>query len=198
VERICTLESIARWGTLDSEEKNQMLVLGQTKWIAKAAQHSKVSQPCPDCFGKKYLIVTLGDDSQVIIDCATCAAGYEPPKGYLLIDQYEPDAELITVQEMEMELIDGKHVVLYSGNGFYRVPEAELFDCKLDALERARVKAEELAAEVQARFQRKEKDTRTWAWNVTYHRRCIKQAQRDLEYHTKKLAVSLPHKKDKE
>ena len=39
------------------------------------------------------------------------------------------------------------------------------------------------------------KDTRSWAWNATYHRGCIRQAEKDLEYHRAKLAVALEHKK---
>jgi|ERR1039458_3737420 hypothetical protein len=171
-----------------------MLALGDSKWIAKAAQHSKVSVPCPDCFGKKFLTVTLGDDSQVTIDCSTCASGFESPRGYVLIDHYEPDAERVTIRSIELESIDNQPV--YSGETFYRLLESELFEHYSEALARAVIKARLLAVEAEARFQRKEKDTHTWAWNVTYHRRSLKEAQRQLDYHTAKLAVSLPHKKD--
>jgi len=43
----------------------------------------------------------------------------------------------------------------------------------------------------------KEKDTRTWAWNASYHRRQIKDAKRQLEYHTAKLNVASLKAKEK-
>ena len=36
----------------------------------------------------------------------------------------------------------------------------------------------------------KEKPARSWAWHVTYHRREIKRAERDLEYHTRALGIA--------
>ena len=40
-------------------------------------------------------------------------------------------------------------------------------------------------------------DTHTWAWNVTYHRGCIKRAESDLAYHAAKLAVAKENKEEK-
>ena len=36
----------------------------------------------------------------------------------------------------------------------------------------------------------KEQQHRSWAWNATYHRKCLKEALRQVEYHTAKLNVA--------
>ncbi len=172
-----------------------MKQLGETAWLAKARQHCKTEQPCPDCAGRKFVEVGLGDGSWVTVDCENCKLGYEPPRGYVLVDSYKPDVDLVTVGKIESELVDGEQVSFYSGEGFYRVQESDLFECKLDALERAQVLTDARVGDENARHLRKEKDSRTWSWNATYHRRCIRQAEKDLAYHKSKLAVSLPHVK---
>ena len=172
-----------------------MFALGEQVWIAVAKQCVAVEQTCPDCRGRRYLTVTLGDDSQVTIDCSTCASGYNPPRGYVLVNTYKPDAFLASIKEIAK---NDEGEVVYSGDGFYRKTEAELSDSRESALALAFNLAEEAYLEEKARLQRKEKDSRTWAWHVTYHRRCVKQAEKDLAYHTSKLNVSLQHKKAEE
>jgi hypothetical protein len=54
----------------------------------------------------------------------------------------------------------------------------------------------EKAAQEEHRLATREKPTRTWAWNATYHRGCIRKAEHDLEYHRSKLTVALIHKKE--
>jgi hypothetical protein len=42
----------------------------------------------------------------------------------------------------------------------------------------------------------KTKDHRSWAWNASYHRRNIKDLERQLEYHRSKLAVCAANAKE--
>lgn len=37
----------------------------------------------------------------------------------------------------------------------------------------------------------KEYANKKWSWNVSYHRNRLKDAQRDIEYHSKKLGIAL-------
>src|ERR1035437_4444904 len=169
-----------------------MLAIGEVVWVAVAKKHEAVEQACPDCRGQKYLTVILGDASQVTIDCSTCSSGYGSPLGCVLVSTYKPAVLVSSVQEIAKGDADN---VVYSGEGFYRVTESELSDSSVSAFTLAVKKSEDADTEEKARLQRKEKDSRTWAWNVTYHRRCIKQAEKDLAYHKSKLDVSLQHKK---
>jgi hypothetical protein len=56
----------------------------------------------------------------------------------------------------------------------------------------ARVRADQMALEAdeeeRAKISKKEKDQRSWAWNASYHRKQIKEHERQLGYHRAKLA----------
>jgi hypothetical protein len=78
------------------------------------------------------------------------------------------------------------------------VKEVDVFTDEASAKLRADQMAEEHDREERDRIFKKEKDSRSWAWNASYHRKEIKEARRRLEYHTSKLAVaSLKSKEDK-
>ncbi len=166
------------------------------EWVWRATlKHRQVEVICPDCFGRRALRVILGDDSEVVINCAGCTLGYEPPRGYVHEDRVEATVEHVQINRIEAETNNGVPITFYGGSGFYRESEEDLF---LNA-ETAQVRAEALQLEHEqeqlASIRRKEKTTRDWAWHVTYHRKGIKQAQRDLEWHTAKLAVAIQNKR---
>ena len=160
-------------------------------------QHSQAVVTCPDCFGRRALRVILGDDSEVSIECSTCALRYEPPRGYVHEDRVQAVVESVQISKVEMETSNGESVTFYGGAGFYRTLETDLFTNIETAAVRAETLQLEHEQEQRARMERKEKSTRDWAWHVTYHRRCVKQAERDLSYHTAKLSVALQKRKDK-
>lgn len=163
--------------------------VGQQLWWA-TCQTQERYETCPDCGGTGRLRVTFHDETQVSIDCANCAPGYYPPTGRVKWWGRIPEARQITVSGFEFS--DGKasYHASIGPSSYYRIDEPELFETE----ESAKAHAEKLAAEnnaaEQARILTKEKDTRSWAWNAAYHRRCIKDAQKQIDYHTAKLNVA--------
>ena len=147
---------------------------------------------CPECFGKRFLTVILGDNSQVTIDCVGCGVGLENPKGYI-----EYHKHLVSVKQIIIEKVEEtKLKTEYGFNGCYRVGEEDLFNTKEEAEKRALELAEEHNKEELEKINRKEKDNRTWAWNVHYHRDCIRRAEKDLIYHKTKLSVAITKTKE--
>lgn len=142
---------------------------------------------CPDCGGTRALTFIMFDGTEHTIDCAGCAAGYEPPRGVLPVGSYQPVAHSHTVTGMKLRTEGGFEYTLNSG---HYVGEEDLFATKEEAEARAELLSQEKAAEDLRRVYKKEKDTRSWAWHVHYHRREIKEAQRRLTYHTQKLNVA--------
>jgi hypothetical protein len=165
--------------------------IGDKVWYAQRKAFSK-SVVCPDCFGKKYLTVIKGDDSQVTIDCAGCASGYLPPKGYILYWGQEPDVCEKTISKIEFDGI--KYV--YGFDGCYSADEDTFFRKESDALIKAGALCREHEQQELARINMKEKNNRTWSWNASYHRRQIKEAERQIEYHTAKLNAAKKHIKE--
>ena len=152
---------------------------------------------CPDCGGTGRIRVIFHDETVVSIDCCRCSAGYEPPTGRIKCYDRIARAEQTIVTGMEIKP-DGVTYHLGGNGSWYRTaPEDEVCATREEALAKAAEMAAKADAEERERIQRKEHDTRTWAWNASYHRKMVKQAQRDLEYHTKKLnAANLKAKTD--
>jgi hypothetical protein len=169
--------------------------IGEKVWHAsRKSTEEKIT--CPECFGKKYLTVILGDDSQVTIDCAGCASGYDPPKGYITYYKQGIDASLVTICKVQ---IYSDHVE-YGYNGTdhccYIAKDIDLFPTKEKAEIRAKQLAEEWNKEQLAKIYRKEKNNHTWSWHVHYHRKQIRDAEKTIEYAKKQLDAAKAHTKE--
>jgi ribosomal protein S27E len=159
--------------------------IGQTVWTAHwDASENYVT--CPDCGGTGRLRVTFHDETQVSIDCQNCGPGYNPPTGRIKVYDRKPRAQCTVITGVDICGKETRWRILDS----YIVDDDKVFTDEASALAKANeIAAEADAAERKKVFQ-KEKDGRTWSWNAVYHRRCIKEAQRQIEYHSAKLAVA--------
>lgn len=159
--------------------------IGQEVWLAKA-DSVKAWVTCPDCGGTGCIRAMLHDDTMVTIECEGCKLGFNPPIGKVSVYNRTPCAELVTITGFEAEA--GR--VDYRTSGFYRLSEANLFDNEADATKAAIVLASVFSHEEREQINTKEKPTKSWAWNVSYHRRCIRDAEKQIAYHTSKLNVA--------
>ena len=154
--------------------------------------------PCPDCLGQKYAKVTFADGSEVTVECEGCKRGYEPSRGVICTHEYQAWVARAGVVGMEIHSADGgaSHQIRYSLTNRLFVDEDNLFALKSEAEIRAQELALEHAAAEAAKILRKDKPSDTWSRNASYHRRALKQAQRDVEYHTAKLSAAQAHVKE--
>lgn len=158
--------------------------IGDTIWFASTGTREK-RIVCPDCEGSRYIRVILADDIDRTIDCNCCERGWEGSRGTLYGYEHFAEAALGVIKGAAINS-EGEEV--YSGDGFYE--KEEVFATKEEADEVAEILALERTESEEKRMRAKEKEERTWAWNVTYHRRAIKQAEKDLAYHSAKLDVA--------
>ena len=160
--------------------------IGQEVWWARF-ETSESSVECPDCAGKRHIRCIMGDGTEVTIDCQNCQVGYEEfSRGRVKTYDRTPRAEKTVITGMDVTSTKTEYRVPTS----YIVPEDRLFETEESALAAAQVLASNASREELDRIGHKEKDGKSWAWNATYHRGCIKRAQKDIEYHTKKLDVA--------
>ena len=142
---------------------------------------------CPDCGGSGQLTVTFHDGESVSIECEGCSIGYDPPTGRIRIYDRGAVVERITITGYTV----GEDGVEYRAKSFrggcYIFDEGDLFTDRVEAEKRGKELA--LKADVKEREQiaNKEKPARTWAWNASYHRKQLKEANRNIVYHTAKL-----------
>lgn len=166
--------------------------IGQQVWYAGwTASAARIT--CPDCAGQGRIRVLTPDDEVLSVECVGCARGYHPPSGYLEVYERKAEARLVNITGLEIR--DGN--TEWQTDVSYRSSEEDIFDNEADALAAAATKAAAADAEERDRVNHKEKPTRTWAWNAHYHRKGIKEAKRNLEYHRAKLAVANLKSKEK-
>lgn len=162
--------------------------IGDVVWYAARTEQEKTME-CPDCCGKKFLTVIFGDDSRVTIDCITCSRGYEPPKGYVTYTTQKSSTRQVGIERMEIGCGEEK----YGFGSCYLADATELFDTEEEAEKRAVELAIEQEKAELARINMKGERHRTWAWNATYHRKCIKDAKKSIAYHEAKLDAAKKH-----
>jgi hypothetical protein len=173
-----------------------MFKVGDKAYLASMEYHQE-TVVCPDCAGKKYLTVILGDGTELSIDCCTCQSGYDPPRGYVNYHSYRPMSEVqeITIDGVEYRK-DGDNYVATeyqynkSSSSWRTAKSNQVSANKAEAQLRAEMMAREASEEALKDFLSREKPNHTWAWNATYHRRCMKQALKDYEYHKAKIEVA--------
>lgn len=159
--------------------------IGDKVWFAHTVTQA-VLTVCPDCAGNKQLKVILGDGSEVAIDCACCDRGWVGSRGTIEYSQHAEVAKESVVTGISLQ--SGK--VLYTGEGFWEHNEEDVFGTESEAIERAKTMVAERTAEEVRRSLHKEKDGKTWAFHVTYHRRAAEHARKDLDHHTAKLTYA--------
>ena len=164
--------------------------VGQQVWIGEFSPLAAVYETCPDCGGTGRLRVTFHDETQVSIECRNCAVGYDPPTGRILVRRNAGKARMATVTGLEINGGQTRWHVDGTDCSYRIVDDADAFDTKDEAMAWAEQKSAAYEQKQRDRIFEKEKDTRTWAWNASYHRKCIKEAQRQIEYHSAKLAVA--------
>lgn len=159
--------------------------IGDPVFVATFEAHETWIE-CPDCAGTGRIRCMLPDDTMVSIECECCRRGYEGPFGRLLVYERKPFVCETVISGIEMRE-DG---IEWRTRCSYLVKDANIFASRDDAMRRA----EEIAAEQdraeRERIATKEKNTKSWAWNVHYHRREIREAEKRIAYHKAKLAVA--------
>lgn len=155
---------------------------------------------CQDCGGTKHFKVILFDGTEHTIDCEGCKEQYYGPSGKVKTYERLPKAKFGLIAGVEADYVGqiGRfHYRIKTIEGHcYGIDEPEIYSNKEEAGAAALKLAADYQEEERKRIYKKERDTRTWAWNVHYHRNCIKRAQKDLEYHTSKLNAALPKVKE--
>jgi len=170
--------------------------IGDKVWYAnRDSTQERVT--CPECFGKKYLTVILGNDSRVTIDCAGCAAGYNPPRGYVTYYKQFVNVSQVVIDKVEVSCEYVKYGFNKTECCCYIGKDTDVFSTKEEAEIRATELAEQWNREQLEKIHRKEKNNRTWAWHVLYHRNQIRDAEKTIEYAKKKLEAAKLHIKEK-
>lgn len=165
--------------------------IGDQVWAATCNTET-VYMTCPDCGGTGRIRCIMHDDTEISIDCGGCSGGYNPPSGRVSYYKRIAKADSGVITGLNIETHDGKSLVEYTVQGAYnyRYKEDKLALSYAEALIIAEALAENENALEEDKILKKEKPAKTWAWNASYHRKCLKDANRNIEYHTRKLSAA--------
>ena len=163
-----------------------MYEIGQKVWWATTNREPDFVT-CPDCGGTGRIRVIFHDETTVSIDCRNCSVGFDPPKGTIQVYNRTANSTLVLITGLE---IKSDHSVEYRTNQSYIIKEKYLFDNQKDANICAKELAEKEDQREREKINNKEKDTRSWAWNASYHKGEIKRMKREIERHEAKLSVA--------
>ena len=158
--------------------------IGDKVWVARLEGSARLQKECPDCLGKKYIRLIMGDNEHVSIPCEGCSHGFGTPAGEvsyygsqaLALEGYIGQIT-ITVTKVEYQVgLDG-----------YNISPDIVFDDEASA----QAEADRLLAEHQERQDKriisKEKNHKSWAWHASYYRGKIRRAEDDINLYRDKL-----------
>ena len=165
--------------------------IGDKVWWAHCNTR-EVAHDCPVCFRKKKVVVILGDGTHIETDCDYCGKGYEGPKGYEKEWEWVAAPELVTIDGINISENNGVREVRYSYCN-YSFDNEDVFDTE----EEARKRCEERSAEHekqqrQNKYARAQSSHKSFSWHVGYSRKCIKDAQRQIEWHQARITELTP------
>lgn len=169
--------------------------IGDRLWLARYGS-TEVKKPCPICFGKKTVVLILGNDEQASLPCQMCVRGYSDLEGFIIESEYRAETKIIAVERLESQTDANGEITRYiSGN--YVFDEDHLFENRKDA----EVKSLELKEQAE-----KDQMTRTelvkanirksFSWNAGYHIAAAKKSREQAEYHERSAKVCKARAKD--
>lgn len=164
--------------------------VGDEVWYASFSTR-EVKVPCPVCFGKKEVIVILGNDDEVAVACAYCEKGFEGSKGFVIEWVQEPRAELRTITRCSVEDYGSREEVEYYSLHSSLDPE-NIFDSESEAFEKAS-KLKELHETGTVKY----KNEKSYTWNAGYHMKNAASKRKEAEYHEAKAKICKDKSKEK-
>jgi hypothetical protein len=170
--------------------------IGQTVYETRAWPYGDKRVPCPVCYGKLCAVLELGNGERVTVECEACGLGLDGPRGFI----NEPCAGSVVRAFVVAGFVqDGEEwrVLEQSNRGNYRWG-VEAFGTEAEAEARRAVLYAEVVEDAAYRSLRKDEYLRKKpTWLVRYHRDAIRQAERDLAWHTRKLSDAVARTRSK-
>lgn len=163
---------------------------GDTIWHASFTPHREKHVPCPVCFGKRSVVLILGNDDHVTIECDYCGKGSpDGPRGYDTVYEAEAIAVERTITEVRVRVTtDGEEREYLAAN--WVLAPGDMFATEAEALTRAQEKAAAAEAEETRRGGVSwQDDAKSYAWKAGYHMRNAERARRDLAYSERMISV---------
>lgn len=162
--------------------------IGDQVWFARY-DTARATKPCPVCFGRKEVTLTLGNGDRVVLPCDCCGHGLDEPTGQITEHEYTANAELVRITTIQSETDLVSEVRKYYFMGRYAGIE-DLFGTEEEALARCAEKIAQQELEESTRAHRlKANRLKSYSWNAGYHLRQAQDCRKRAEYHERKAVL---------
>lgn len=159
-------------------------VMGQTYWKPKLGYRTK-EVPCPICFGKLAVVVTLGNGEHIAVKCAACAPGFGEPTGVVTETDYSIGVEPFIIDKVSY-YSDGRWSLLSIAGVL--ADWRDLYQTEKEALEVSqKFVKDEYERDMKYAATNKQNMIEKKSWIVQYHGTIIKDLLRRLEWHRAKI-----------
>lgn len=158
--------------------------IGDKVWIAQCGQ-KQVRHDCPVCYGQLFVTLILGNGDEIRTPCDYCGKGYEGPKGYVLEYEWVAETRQVTIMSKTKKETNGKtEYDFHSYDAYFH----EAYDTKEEAEAKTLENIKEHEEDERKRIEwRKSHNHKTYSWHVGYSKKEIKEAQRKLDWHSKRV-----------
>lgn len=152
-------------------------------------QKETVKKDCPVCFNKLKVIVILGNGDKIKTPCDYCDVGFSGARGYIEVYKFVSSISTIIIDGKEInENPEGK-IIKYRYDAWVLDNDA-IFKTKKGAEKRLKDLIKNVINEEEKRFERNKNSTvMKLSWSVGYHQKKIRDAKKEIEYHSKKVEL---------
>jgi hypothetical protein len=169
------------------ESTTPKFAIGQTVFVPQAHAHNRNYVPCPVCYGKRSVVVILGNGEHQPMLCDYCGKSIDGPQGR--VSAYSPSSHIVEGRVTGVRCDSYRGWRVQVGHSEYEEKEVYI-DRDLAEVRRAELFAQ---AEQDAKrcWETQFKDSRgKTGWSVGYHRSEIARCKRQIEYHESKLTAA--------
>ena len=148
------------------------------------------------CFGKKVVMLIMGNDESVEMPCECCGRGREPPCGYVTEWRMNAGVETVIVSQIRTRQTAVENEIEYQA-GSYIYYTKDVFATKEEALAESERRAKQYNIDQETKAEHiKGKPDKNYSWNAGYHMREVKKAKEKIEYHSKMAKICKDRAKD--
>ena len=167
--------------------------IGDKVWWATCGQE-QITIDCPICFRAKKVVLILGNGEKIEAPCEYCVRGFEEPKGFTNEYRLISEVKEIAITGKEVREDEKGRNIEYRYQNYCLCYGDSIFDTKEEAEVRVVQKIKEYEdSEVLRNAYRKKKNQTHYSWSVGYHRKRLKDAERDIAYHSRKITELKEH-----
>jgi hypothetical protein len=169
----------------------------QKVWYA-GTKSTPIIDPCPVCYGDKFVTVVLGNNEVYQVECGYCRRGYMEPSGTVQ-ERYEYVADVHAIHIVGMDASIGEDDNrYYDGVGNVRrlYYERDLYLTEEEALKAAQEKIELYTKSEYEKLWGKERADKSYSWHVGHYMNELRKSNRDIEFYQKKIQLFKPLSKE--